>query len=694
MSDSFTEALEEKQAEQAEAKENEDKFLEPLTGEIKEIPIIVYDVESKDGDSQRPGFTRPFMVTFFDGVNAIVFRNAKKVQHLPWETRHLEDGGCIDRVMRHMLKKKYQKGNIYAHNGGSFDHLFLLPWLKRHPEYDFSITPVQSSIQRIDVWKRNSANKRHKWSFLDSMRLIPMGLDKAAKSFNLVGKKEIDLALHEDDKTWDEYNRVDCQVLWSVLTRAKGLIETLGGEVGMTAPSTAMKLFRRRYLGQGTTPARVPRHRHFDGCPEVGCNGCLHEWVRLGYYGGRTEIHTMRGTGLRYFDLNSSYPASMKFSMPAGDKIEAKELDWRYLERYVGFVECTVHIPEDCEIPPLPYRAPSGKLIFPAGTFSGVWDAEELKLLEEPLVNGKILSVRKVVWYARRPLFGEMVDVLYAYRNKSREDYDEGLSTIAKLMLNSLYGKFGMKEDRQTILMPQIPQTPRECFLCHTEVGPEVVLCPGCVGSKPSTSEVDCPVWYQSSRVSAPYIIPQIAAHITTLARIRLWNVMKEVLELGGVIQYCDTDSVITNVELTTGPLLGELKDEYPGELLDGEFIQPKVYILSKAKPFGGEHGPNCPDKKTCKGCSHSKIAMKGLPKPQRTLENLRHLQKGGVVRFRRLEKVRSMARARFDVPAKMSDVSKSFQTTYDKRIVLPNGRTRAIVLNETHDETTPVKQP
>lgn len=678
----------------------DDFALTMLEGAPKERGICVYDLESKSGDTQAPGFDRPFMATFYDGERFRVFRNAPRLRSHDWQTRHLQPGGCIDKLLCHIFArptKRYQKSSIYAHNGGSFDHLFLLAWLVRNKDLEFSVTPVSSSIQRIDVW-RTGKKKYGKWTFLDSMKLIPMSLAKAAKSFGLEGKEDIDLALHEDDPQWDKYNEVDCLRLYQVMQKAKLLIEGLGGELGMTAPSTAMKLFRRRYMGQGKTPDRVDRHKHFEGCEDEKCHGCCHEFIRRAYYGGRTEIFRMYGRNLHYFDINSSYPASMRQEMPTGNRTVLDRIDDRYHDSHVGFVECTVHIPEGCRIPPLPYRAETGKLIFPVGTFSGTWDLEELDLLRDPYVDGKILNIKKVVYIQKGPLLREMVEDLYTYRDKSKANYDEGLSILSKLLMNSLYGKFGMNEERQEIMLPGI-RLEGHCYLCRNEMPPDNKnqICPDCEGSKPANGKPDCAVWYKKNRVSAPYIIPQIAAHITTLSRVLLWKKMREILERGGNIYYVDTDSILTDVEIETGNALGQMKNEYPGETLRGDFLQPKVYVLQKDTNFAGEHVATCKDKK-CAGCTNVKIAMKGLPKAQRTLANLDKLRLGETIPFTRLCKVRTLARDGFRDPPRIVGVTKSFAQMrlddganipkYDKRRVLANGHTLPMVLSEDSFES------
>jgi len=563
------------------------KYLEPLAGPPKRKVYCVYDIESKDGPTQNAGFTRPFMAGYFDGEEFTFFRDktalkwkkrpcrwckkklqgydplrlcasdnpdAKDKQGCPkpceivgWEEFHLEARrGCLDRVLRLFLTKENNGKVLYAHNGGGFDHLFTLAWLTRHRHlgYEFVIIPVASVIQKIIITRILKDGTKLTWEFLDSMKLLPFGLDKAIKTFNVgkldasgkaMGKVEMDLNTEENDPSWEKYLRVDCEALYRVLDKVHDIVENkLGGEVGITAPSTAMKLFRRRYLKEP-----IHRHPHFKDCkfPST-CDDCCHAWIRKGYCGGRTEIFEMQGEHLKYFDLNSSYAAAMKAPQPVGRRYEQRlgtDIEWRMRATHIGFAEATVSIPDDCEVPPLPYKADSGKLIFPVGEFQGIWDVDELKLLERPEVNGKILSVERVVWFEQEAVFAEMVDTLWAFRDKTLPDYDEGLSELAKLLINSTYGKFAMDPNKEEIVFAKPSKRSKtseaalapnakplwECFLCSSES--EDRLCKDCKGSK-AAGAADSEVWYKARHVSAPYIIPQIAAHITTIARIALWK--------------------------------------------------------------------------------------------------------------------------------------------------------------------------
>jgi DNA polymerase family B len=672
-------------------------YLGPLKRPPKRRRFLTYDIESKADDGQRAGFLRPFLLGVYDGIDLQVLRDETHLRregdHLStcenrsirphersnpcpegchWRLRHKRPGGCVDKLMAYVLTEEHSGKLIYAHNGGNFDHLFLLSWLREHRhEYGFEVVPVQSSIQKLAVWRwpEHQDEKVPRWDFIDSMKLFPTSLDKFLKAFGLGGKVDMDLERHEDSEEWLPYVRQDVIGLYQAVEEFHELLENkLGGEVGMTAPATAMKLFRRQHLGRDAgSPKRIPRHRHFRecDCPKDGSYGCLHEWVRRGYYGGRTEVYRVTGEGLHYYDINSSYAASLRKDMPAGDRrIERGEIRWEHLRNNVGFAECSVYVPPDAPVPPLPYRDPvSGKLLFPSGHFDGVWDIDELNLLNE-IPGARVESVERVVWFRRKPIFRSMVDKLWTLRDKTLPTFDEALGALAKLMLNSLYGKFGMNEERVEIVFKKEDCPPTQCFLCGKEA--KGGLCDGCEGSKPATRDPEEVVWYRRKRMDAPYIIPQIAAHVTADARIRIWRAMMSAIEAGGKLYYTDTDSVITDIILPSSPALGELKDEHPGQLLKGMFLQPKLYLLS------------------CDQWETDKVTAKGFPRQLRTRETFEKLREGAQVDYERIEKIRSLARARFSRPPMMVTVKKSIRSEYDKRVVLDDGSTISRVMGMT----------
>lgn len=627
--------------------------LTPLDGPIRSRKFLVLDIESKDDNTQKAGFTRPFMVGVYDGTHYYPFFD--RTRGGDWRRRYFWEGGCVDRAMRFILKKNYRGWHIYAHNAGKFDYLFLLPWLMLHGRdlgFRFNLIPVASAIQVMDVWrgglpKNNFAKREYIWRFLDSLRLIPISLDKAAKAFEThkhdprlpEGKLKHDLDLPENDKRWIEYNRIDCLQLYAVLLRFHHYIENvLCGEVGVTAPATSMKLFRRKYLKQP-----IPRDE------------ATHDFVREGYYGGRVEVYQRDGGALRYFDFNSSYPAVMLEDMPAGGAVEWDGEPSSAMQRsLIGFCKVDVEVPDTIHIPPLPVRADGkptvgytpgtegspvakGKLIFPVGRLQGVWEWSELQLAME--MGCEIKRWHQSVWYKPSPIFRQFVTDLYAYRDTSRADYDQGLADVVKRILNACYGKFATKVLRKRIYLWDDPELPDR--------------------ATPATPGPESLVWYAEQEVDACYIIPQISARVTAMARVRLLRAMLQAMELGGTVYYCDTDSIVTNVVMPTSSELGALKDEYPEQSgkLSGYFLGPKLYLL------------------TDESSGFEKIKAKGLQ--QRTRENLELLASGKTIYQKRLEKIGTLARAGFQRGPRMITVPRQLHPDHGKRQMDEDGYTR-----------------
>lgn len=537
--------------------------LEPLRGSVRTKRFLTFDIESKAGEGDEPGFERPFLVGIYDGEKYYSFRDEH--QRGDWRRRYYWSGGCVDQAMRFLLKKRYRGWLVYGHNAGRFDYLHVLPWLEflgqRHG-FMFQVVPVASSIQLLSITRRRSKasipgkNRAKSWDLVDSYRLMPLSLDAAAKAFGLDGKLKHDLRMPEADARWEKYNEQDCRQLYEVMQKFHGYVEgKLGGEVGITAASTAVNLWRRSYLDHA-----------------ISRNPETHEFARRAYVGGRCEPFILRGEGLRYYDINSSYPNVMQKDMP-GELIGQFEgpipPDILHRDRVVGFVEAEVFVAK-CAIPPLPLHGDGkklpNKLLFPYGKLRGVWDWAELSYALEH--GARIERVIRSVWYEGDPFFRSFVEGLYPLRDARREDYDAGLSAIAKIILNSCYGKTGQKLTRKKLYLWNDPDLPENAYPASTRADDD---------------SVDAVYWYAETEVDAPYIMPQTAAHVTALARVEWhkWAVLA--MSLGGNVYYGDTDSLVVDIELPTRPgELGALKDEYEEQSgnIKGVFLGPKMYLL------------------------------------------------------------------------------------------------------------------
>ena len=136
-------------------------------------------------------------------------------------------------------------------------------------------------------------------------------------------------------------------------------------------------------------------------------------------------------------------------------------------------------------------------------------------------------------------------------------EHNPGMRSIAKLALNSFYGKFGQHANISRSLFVS---TPDQLFCALTDyskklknfhvLSSDLVLLEFC--TPPQLQEIDCKT----------NVI--IAALCSTYARLKLWKVLHQ---LGRQVLYHDTDSVIytytpQTVHPLTGDYLGQLTDE------------------------------------------------------------------------------------------------------------------------------------
>ena len=371
-----------------------------------------------------------------------------------------------------------------------------------------------------------------------------------------------------------------------------------------------------------------------------------HEGPRSALAGGRTEnfklMHKCEaGESLKYLDVVSMYPYVLKTrSFPVGHAEAISEVIDYEPGKYFGFVFAKVVPPKDLLIPVLPYHS-GGKLLFPlCRTCSeeqkqeSCTHSEDKRALESLFVSAeldlalkfgyKLLEVKYVLHYKDRSdgMFAGYVDAWLKIKleksgwpdgcdsAEKKEEYvkqterqegiridaaavekNPGLRMIAKLMLNSLWGRLAMKgnmwqskvvssyQDMMTIVADE-----------KKEVMPVVIL-PG------ERSVLVTWRFREEADARQGKTSPAIAAFVTAYGRMKLYELMAEVeSSRSGRCCYADTDSVIfvheegKDPEIPIGSLLGELTDEAAGQrIVRGVFAGPKSYCYVTEDKDGNE---------------------------------------------------------------------------------------------------------
>jgi hypothetical protein len=445
--------------------------------------------------------------------------------------------------------------DIYAHFGGKFDFLFVLNYIFFNTDFKVeSMIPRGSGLLCFDVLIEISNGKTLKLTFHDSSALLPFGLKSITKNFGVPSMKT------DWDHRWSLpymtegmslYNKTDCLGLHQSITKyfSQPLIKRAGG--AYTIAGQAMRVLRTKMDVE--ISSLTPR---------------IDAFVRRAYFGGRVEIFKplFLGPGkIRCADVNSLYPTVMRDVPEVGDvprEYPAKfsHFDHNYHPNKIGFYEAEVLVPDDMYCPPLGvvWEIDGGhKFIFPTGKFRGYWSTLELEYARS--LGVKILRTGKgAIFEGGGNFFKRYVDDLYELReNSPRESVD---NVIAKLLLNSCYGRFGLKVNRENLVVDE-----------------------GQVGVKTGTGG-DGFVLEQNGEkirlVSEPKVLTTftnvaVSAWVTSASRVFMHRHYMKILS---ELYYTDTDSLFTTHYFPDQTGLGGLKIEY--EAAAACFLLPKSYVV------------------------------------------------------------------------------------------------------------------
>jgi hypothetical protein len=219
--------------------------------------------------------------------------------------------------------------------------------------------------------------------------------------------------------------------------------------------------------------------------------------------------------------LNNPFPVRLVAYIPHP---ELSTLKWT-MQHYLVLARVKVKITKPCIAVKL------DKLIFPIGTFRVVLTSPELELVEQ---YGKILEVEELAIYESAYLFRCFVEEIYGVKQKADAEGNRSVRLFSKLLLNSLYGKFGQKREI------------REKVEGYEWLGE---------GTHHIYSHEEQKYMYVYNFCGESYVVrgfeeplnsfPAISSYTSAYARCYLWKLLEKAGEHN--VYYCDTDSLFVN---------------------------------------------------------------------------------------------------------------------------------------------------
>lgn len=447
---------------------------------------------------------------------------------------------------------------LFCHNTG-FD-LPVMDIFRELPRRGWKMTrAVLDAPPTIITFRRAGA----RIEVLDTLNIWRMPL---AKLGAMVGLPKLDMpAPTAPAGEWQTYARRDVEILWKACMEWWAWLR--GEDMGSFAPTLAAQALR------------TWRHRYMDERVLVHDTADLLTMEREAYHGGRVECFRLgRYTGrFHVLDVNSLYPAVMQYgTYPARVAFRRKNaagFPWtRYTNEYCTIAR--VELQTDQAAYPV---MSDGKLIFPVGRYPATLCGPELLYAHE---HGHITRMIEVALYERAPIFRQFVDDLYRRRVVARRAGDDTRSHFIKIMMNSLYGKFGQRGDTWAEHEWVEDLTARRWKEVDAETGNVVMY-----------RQLGGLVQRQSSEPESRESCPAIAAYVTSYARMHLWRLM----QLAGRdnLYYVDTDSLLVTdagrrrLKAETDPdAIGKLKLETSTDRI--ELYGPKDYVIGDKRKHKG----------------------------------------------------------------------------------------------------------
>lgn len=354
--------------------------------------------------------------------------------------------------------KLHPNSTFYFHNL-KFDGEFLLVWLFEH---GFKLCKNKQLLGE-KTFNTLISDKGQFYSLVicldadnyitiyDSLKILPFSVEEVAKGFDLpISKLELDYKLKREvgHKLTDEeklYLRHDVEIM------ARALFILFGQNLNkMTQGSNALADYKN-IVGKARFKRAFPIMPY-----EIDKD------IRRSYKGGFTYCDPRRqgqdvGEGI-VLDVNSLYPSVMYFNkLPYGEPIyfEGQYEQDDFYDLYVQMFTCNFEIKPN-HIPTIQIKKSN---IFVQTEYLTSSNGEDVTLcltspdLELFMAHYNVYNIQYLHGWkfkSTKGLFTDYIDKWNQIKMESTLNGNKSMRTLAKLMMNALYGKFALNPDVQS----------------------------------------------------------------------------------------------------------------------------------------------------------------------------------------------------------------------------------------------------
>lgn len=291
------------------------------------------------------------------------------------------------------------------------------------------------------------------------------------------------------------------------------------------------------------------------------------EFIRNSYFGGRCEVfgNIKEDEHVKYFDFSGMYAQCMLENFHNGKGDYALEKDFTK----PGFYTIE-YISKFNFLPILPTHSETGKLLFLNKKGIGTYWFEEIKLfLDRGGIVNKIIN--SYTYEKFEKVFFNFVETFTKIKEKGGY-----YKIFGKLIINSLYGSMAFKNEEEMMFLTY--SEAEFYFLLENltiinfyNINKTYVII--------VKEDYKAEKYLKIKRTNLSTRNISYSSAISSKARIKLYTAMEEVINDGGRLLYCDTDSIFAAYkkhDLREKTKILNWLDFYD----DAVFIAPKTYAL------------------------------------------------------------------------------------------------------------------
>lgn len=367
-------------------------------------------------------------------------------------------------------------GTVYVHNLSRFDTFFIESILTNDNDIVGKYTYNKNGmVLSIKVTFKDRKGKKGRFLFRDSILMMPGSLKSLSLSFKS-DKTKLDfphkfasadtleyVGVKPDISYYEGMSRENYELIPRNWNFRYELTKYLNYDLG-SLQEIMIKFAKDIYKLEKINITKVPTisslsfkaiiTNYLKANSLFKIKGTSHNKMRRAFFGGAAEVYNLNAKDVvRIYDINSSYPASMKLPMPVGKPIFSND---KYLDNYFGVVFAKIKTPRDSNggyininYPPLSYRVSNDRIINPIGCWSDMYCSEMLKYVRD-VYNYEIEVIYGYKYDRCENIFGDFIDKYYDIKSGLNKDTTINRST-SKLILNSAFGRTGLKLDESVV---------------------------------------------------------------------------------------------------------------------------------------------------------------------------------------------------------------------------------------------------